>query len=167
VLQQYTETSIDLNDPSVYRDLSRPIGALNEERLANFQERYDMFEHETIPKFFYGTHYSSSAIVLFYLVRMEPFTTLFLKLQGGKFDHADRMFASIPTTWYNVLHGPGDVKELVPEFFYMPEFLVNHNRFNFGTRQSGAPLDDVGLPPWAKTPEDFIRINRAVRYAIC
>jgi len=26
-----------------------------------------------------------------------------------------------------------DVKELVPEFFYLPEFLVNSNNFDLGT----------------------------------
>ena len=27
--------------------------------------------------------------------------------------------------WNSVLKGSGDVKELIPEFFYMPEFLRN------------------------------------------
>jgi len=49
------------------------------------------------------------------------------------------------------------VKELIPEFFYLPEFLVNHNGFNLGVKQSGTPISDVQLPPWAATPEDFIR----------
>ena len=30
----------------------------------------------------YGTHYSNSGIVLHFLVRMPPFTKLFLKFQG-------------------------------------------------------------------------------------
>ena len=52
------------------------------------------------------------------------------KLQGGQFDHADRLFNSIRDTWLNAA-GKGntsDVKEPSPEFFYMPEFL--ENRFN-------------------------------------
>jgi hypothetical protein len=31
----------------------------------------------------------------------------------------------------------GDVKEMIPEFFYLPEFLRNTNRFDFGTKQNG------------------------------
>jgi hypothetical protein len=128
VLADYTSDSIDLTDPSVYRDLSRPVGALNYARLAKRRQMYEEFEDPDgiIPKFHHGTHYSSAGYVLFYLVRLEPFTTHFLTLQGGHFDHADRMFFSVAQTWHNCLHGSGDVKELTPEFFYMPEFLVNH-----------------------------------------
>lgn len=32
VLSDYTSSSIDLSSPSVYRDLSKPMGYLNEER---------------------------------------------------------------------------------------------------------------------------------------
>ena len=52
--------------------------------------------------------------VLYYLVRLEPFTTLSIQLQGGKFDHADRMFYDIGSTWNGVLEDMSDVKELVP-----------------------------------------------------
>jgi hypothetical protein len=51
--------------------------------------------------------------VLYYLVRVEPFTTLAIQLQGGKFDHADRMFSDISATWNGVLEDMSDVKELV------------------------------------------------------
>jgi hypothetical protein len=30
----------------------------------------------------------------------------------------------------------------------------------YKVRQNGIRLDDVGLPPWARTAEEFIRINR-------
>lgn len=54
-----------------------------------------------------------------------------------------------------------DVKELIPEFFYQPEFLLNSNRFDLGRKQSGIVLDDVVLPAWAKNdPREFIRIHR-------
>ena len=36
-----------------------------------------------VAKFHYGTHYSNSAMVLHYLVRVEPFTTLHISLQSG------------------------------------------------------------------------------------
>lgn len=41
VLCDYESETIDLNDSSCYRDLSKPVGALNEERLARLKERYD------------------------------------------------------------------------------------------------------------------------------
>lgn len=73
--------------------------------------------------------------------------------QGGKFDHADRLFQGIKGTYRNCLSNTSDVKELIPEFFYMPEFLVNSNSYHLGIKQDGEPLDDVCLPPWAKVCE--------------
>jgi len=52
-----------------------------------------------------------------------------------------------------------DLKELIPEFFYLPEFLLNSNRFDLGVKQSGVQLDDVVLPPWAKGLLRCISIN--------
>jgi hypothetical protein len=41
------------------------------------------------------------------------------------------------STWRACLENTSDVKELVPEFFYQPEFLRNANDFDLGTRQVG------------------------------
>lgn len=43
--------------------------------------RYASFEDDVVPKFMYGTHYSNAGVVLHYLVRQDPFTTLHLNLQ--------------------------------------------------------------------------------------
>jgi WD40 repeat protein len=55
-----------------------------------------------------------------------------------------------------------DVRELTPEFFYLPEFLVNLNGYNFGVRQgNGGKIDNVVLPRWAKgDPHIFIQKHR-------
>ncbi|KAJ3182617.1 Neurobeachin-like protein 1 [Geranomyces variabilis] len=162
IIRDFQSETLDLANLSIYRDLSKPIGALDEARLQGFLERYEAFSDPSghIKKFHYGTHYSSAASVLFYLLRLEPFTALHIGLQSGKFDHPDRQFHSLAACWKSVLSGAGDVKELIPEFFYQPEFLVNDNNFNLGTKQTGEILGDVVLPPWAKTPDDFVRIHR-------
>lgn len=92
--------------------------------------KYESFEDPSgaIPKFHYGTQYSNSAGVLHYLLRVEPFTSLHIELQSGRFDVADRQFYSIPQTWKLLMDNPNDVKELIPEFFYFPEFLKNMNK---------------------------------------
>lgn len=42
------------------------------------------------------------------------------------FDIPDRTFHSTNTTWrLSSYESMTDVKELIPEFFYLPEFLVN------------------------------------------
>ncbi|TYI54698.1 hypothetical protein E1A91_D11G093500v1 [Gossypium mustelinum] len=160
ILSDYSSKSLDLSDPSAFRDLSKPVGALNPERLKKFQERYTSFDDPVIPKFHYGSHYSSAGTVLYYLVRVEPFTTLSIQLQGGKFDHADRMFSDVGATWNGVLEDMSDVKELVPELFYLPEMLTNENSIDFGTTQLGGKLDSVKLPSWAQSSVDFIHKHR-------
>ena len=40
-------------------------------------------------------------------------------------------------------------------------FLVNREALALGTRQNGAAVGDVELPPWAASPDDFLRCHRA------
>uniref|UniRef100_A0A2K6LW53 Neurobeachin like 1 n=1 Tax=Rhinopithecus bieti TaxID=61621 RepID=A0A2K6LW53_RHIBE len=163
ILQDYTSEELDLNNPAVFRDLSKPIGVVNEKNAKAMREKYENFEDPmgTIDKFHYGTHYSNSAGVMHYLIRVEPFTTLHIQLQSGRFDCADRQFHSIPATWQALMDNPYDVKELIPEFFYFPEFLENQNQFNLGRLQVSRELvNDVILPKWAKSAEDFIYKHR-------
>lgn len=166
VLADYTSEELDLNNPASFRDLSKPMGAQHMSRQAEFIERYktfaDMGDH-TAPAFHYGTHYSSAMIVTSYLIRLQPFVQSYLLLQGGNFDHPDRLFYSIEKAWVSASRdNMTDVRELIPEFFYLPEFLTNSNGFNFGQRQgNGGGIDTVQLPPWAKgDPKIFITKHR-------
>ncbi|RKP37614.1 hypothetical protein BJ085DRAFT_40345 [Dimargaris cristalligena] len=164
IIKDYTSDTLDLNDPErTFRDLTKPVGALNPDRLRRYIERYHGFEDPTgvVKKFHYGTHYSTAASVAHFLIRLEPFTSVHIGLQSGKFDHADRQFHSIAEAWQSCTKGSGDVKELIPEFFYLPEFLTNGNHWNLGRKQDGTTLGDVQLPPWASSPTAFIRMHRA------
>ncbi|XP_055846151.1 neurobeachin-like protein 1 isoform X1 [Episyrphus balteatus] len=163
ILADYTSDILDLTDPKSFRNLSKPVGVINPKNEAEVRTKYDSFEDPSgmIPKFHYGTHYSNSAGVLHYLLRVEPFTSLHIELQSGRFDVADRQFHSIPQTWKLLMDNPNDVKELIPEFFYFPEFLKNMNKLDLGHLQlTKEKVDDVILPPWATTPEEFIAIHR-------
>uniref|UniRef100_A0A4W5MVH4 LPS responsive beige-like anchor protein n=1 Tax=Hucho hucho TaxID=62062 RepID=A0A4W5MVH4_9TELE len=160
VITNYDTEDLDLTLPSNYRDLSKPIGALNPKRAAFFNDRYESWEDDQVPKFHYGTHYSTSSFTQMWLLRIEPFTTMFLNFQGGKFDHADRTFSSVSRAWRNCQRDTSDVKELIPEFYYLPEMFVNANNYSLGVMEDGTVVSDVELPPWAKTPEEFVRINR-------
>uniref|UniRef100_A0A8C7PDF7 LPS responsive beige-like anchor protein n=1 Tax=Oncorhynchus mykiss TaxID=8022 RepID=A0A8C7PDF7_ONCMY len=160
VITNYDTADLDLTLPSNYRDLSKPIGALNPKRAAFFNDRYESWEDDQVPKFHYGTHYSTSSFTQMWLLRIEPFTTMFLNFQGGKFDHADRTFSSVSRAWRNCQRDTSDVKELTPEFYYLPEMFVNANNYSLGVMEDGTVVSDVELPPWAKTPEEFVRINR-------
>jgi len=147
VLTDYKSETLNLDDPSVYRDLSRPVGALNEDRFEIYQERFQTFDDPDISPFMsgawdsnvegramtgvlaeadlmastcvaravpllfrYGSHYSSAGIALYYLLRLEPYTSLAVSLQGGHFDLADRLFDSVAGAWDLSLNNVGDVK---------------------------------------------------------
>ena len=159
VISNYDTEDLDLNVPSNYRDLSKPIGALNPQRKQHFEERYASWEHDSVPPFHYGTHYSTSAFTMNWLLRLEPFTSAFIAMQGGHFDHPDRMFHSIPTAWKNCQRDTADVKEVIPEFYYLPEMFINCNALKLGQVENKS-IADVELPPWAKTADDFVRISR-------
>ncbi|KAL0397809.1 UNVERIFIED_CONTAM: BEACH domain-containing protein C2 [Sesamum calycinum] len=165
-----------------FRDLSKPVGALNAERLQKFQRDTPALTIQSFPNFTmdhiiqqqerrcHGARLGAilavvtRAFVLYYLTRVEPFTTLSIQLQGGKFDHADRMFSDVAATWNGVLEDMSDVKELAlpmfPELFYLPEVLTNENSIDFGTTQLGEKLGSVRLPPWAENPVDFVHKHR-------
>ncbi|GAA5797771.1 hypothetical protein HPULCUR_003166 [Helicostylum pulchrum] len=165
ILADYHSQELDLKNPNTFRDLTRPMGAQTVERRKEFSERYKQWGEtdDPTPAFHYGTHYSSAMIVCSFLIRLEPFTQHYLKLQGGTFDHADRLFDSIGKAWESASEkNMGDVRELVPEFFYLPEFLTNVNKFNFGVKQgTGEAIDSVVLPPWAHgDPKIFIQRHR-------
>ena len=87
---------------------------------------------------------------------------MFLALQSGKFDHPNRLFSSVAQSWENCQRDTSDVKELIPEFYFLSEMLVNSNKYKLGQQEDGSFVDDVQLPPWAKSPEEFVRINRMV-----
>ncbi|KAF5306415.1 hypothetical protein FQA39_LY08924 [Lamprigera yunnana] len=156
VIADYTSQTLDLNDSKSYRDLSKPVGALNEERLQRLMERY---EEMSYPKFIYGSHYSTPAFVLFYLVRLYPHYVLCL--QNGRFDHPDRMFNSCEDVYRNCLSNMSDFKELIPEFYNVEgsgDFLVNSMGINLGIRYDGNKVGDVQLPRWAESPKHFVKM---------
>ncbi|KAF2482757.1 hypothetical protein BDY17DRAFT_251913 [Neohortaea acidophila] len=161
VLADYSSEELDLNDPKSFRDLSKPMGCQTRGRATEYKTRYKEFEGGPDPPFHYGTHYSSAMIVASYLIRLQPFVQSYLLLQGGTFDHADRLFDSIEKAWLSASRDTmGDVRELIPEFFYLPEFLVNVNGYDFGMKQAGdEAVNHVKLPPWAKG-DPFVFVSK-------
>jgi len=162
VIADYKSRALDLNDPKTFRDLSKPMGVQDPSRIPSVKEHYqqakEVFPDSGMPPYHYGYHYSNPDIVFYYLIRLEPFTTYFANMQS--FDFGDRMFTSMDLAYQTSIDGKS-FKELIPEFFYLPEFLMNTNKFNFGHLQSGSLIDDVILPPWAnESAEKFIRLNR-------
>jgi len=166
VLANYTSEELDLNSRKTFRDLSKPMGCQTVAREAEYRDRYKQFAEMgdvNAPPFHYGTHYSSAMIVTSYLIRLQPFVQSYLLLQGGSFDHADRLFDSVGRAWLSASRETmSDVRELIPEFYCLPEAFVNINKYDFGAKQGdGATVNDVQLPPWAKgDPHLFVAKHR-------
>ncbi|XP_064408757.1 lysosomal-trafficking regulator [Latimeria chalumnae] len=174
ILRDYSSETVDLSDPSIYRNLSKPIAVQSKEKEDRYVDNYRYLEEEyfkgareddpmpPVQPYHYGSHYSNSGTVLHFLVRMPPFTRMFLAYQDQSFDIPDRTFHSMNTTWrLSSFESMTDVKELIPEFFYLPEFLVNREGFDFGVRQNGERVNHVNLPPWARNDSRlFILIHR-------
>ncbi|XP_054259566.1 lysosomal-trafficking regulator isoform X2 [Macrosteles quadrilineatus] len=168
VLADYTSTTLDLTDPQSYRNFKKPMAVQEKSSEQHYINNYNeltnalnliSINHEP---YHYSSHYSNSGTVLHFLVRLPPFTSMFINYQDNNFDLPDRTFHSLHTTWrLTSSESSTDVKELIPEFFFLPEFLANHEGFNFGTRQNGLKVDEVDLPPWAcGDPRRFILIHR-------
>jgi hypothetical protein len=162
LIADYTSDNLDLTNPATFRDLSKPMGAQDKNRIQRFIDKYTQLQEMGEVPYHYGTHYSNGAVVTHYLSRLEPFAAYHVVFQGGKFDIPDRLFFDIGATWILASGSPlGDVKELTPEFFSLPEFLDNPNQFDFGERQDGSRVFAVHLPAWAKgSPREFIRLHR-------
>lgn len=91
---------------------------------------------------------------------MAPF--LELKMQLNAFEFPFRMEKVMLHSEFRWVNSFVLVQELIPEFFYLGEMLVNKNGYQLGCQEEGGPVSDVHLPPWASSPEEFVRINRMV-----
>jgi hypothetical protein len=93
------------------------LGALNPDRLASLIERYQQLESfgfSPEEKFLYGSHYSSPGLIMHFMIRQEPFTSMAIDLQSGKFDCPDRLFFDLKESWKSCNTSSSDVKELIP-----------------------------------------------------
>ena len=96
---------------------------MNPKKRANAIEKFENNLGE--PSFNYGMHYSCAGVVMNFLIRLEPYTSLNIDLQSGRFDQPDRLFNSIENAWESCYSMNGDFRELIPEFYFFPDFLRN------------------------------------------
>ena len=138
------------------RDINSHIGLQNELdcsklRYNLYQEFYNGYKNEffiknneEIPHYF-NTHYSNIVYTCNYLIRLFPYSFLSIELQGDGFDDPNRLFYSIEDTLNNISSQKSDLRELIPEFFYLPEMFMNINYINFHKRNNDELVDDVDI----------------------
>jgi hypothetical protein len=159
VLSDYSSSSLDPEDPNVFRDFTKPAAALNDERIHNSLEIFHALQDSGIEHpWMHGSHYSNPGVVVFFRVRQNP--KLMLRLQGRRFDQPNRIFYSIASSWHSVCSASGnDVKEMIPELYdvrHGQSLLENRMGVHLGSRSDGRVLGDIELPPWADSAKDFL-----------
>ena len=138
-------------------------------------------EYEKIP-YFYGSHYSNGMYVSHFLGRLFPYSFTMIEIQGSGFDVSERLFLCLDKTFLSSTSEKCDIRELIPEFYTMPEIFLNINKLDFGEvdlsnfvdsveyineiieKNNGAKkvnVEDVLLPIWCKyNPYYFIQKKR-------
>ncbi len=143
------------------RDLSKPMGMLEisdrgkkrkEEYINIFYESYNLnsntkfnldedylynyniIDIDEIPHI-YGSHYSNPAYVSHYNNRLFPYSFISIQIQDNGFDVADRLFINIDKSYTNCCTEKSDLRELIPEFYCLPEMFIDINNLNMGKLQ--------------------------------
>ena len=96
--------------------------------------------------FYFNTHYSNIVYTSNFMIRLFPYSFLCIELQGNGFDNPNRLFFSIEDTFYNISIHKSDLRELIPEFFYLPEMFMNINSIYFGKQLNDLSVDNVIMP---------------------
>uniref|UniRef100_A0A8C2G067 Neurobeachin-like 2 n=1 Tax=Cyprinus carpio TaxID=7962 RepID=A0A8C2G067_CYPCA len=158
VLCDYTSAELDLEDPAVFRDLSKPIGVVNPRHAQNVREKYESFEDPTatIDKFHYGTHYSNAAGVMHYMIRTEPLTSLHIQLQSGNCEVYCRYFYF----FHESEHVSAHLHEWIDLIFGYkqrgPEAVEALNVFYYCTYEGAVDLDAIANETERKALEGII-----------
>lgn len=152
VLSNYTSTELDDDCPDAsFRNLSLPMGQIGEERAP----RFDLIYEDSENQYFYGTHYMHLGVVLYFMFRIDPYCLFSIYLHRG-WDHQNRLFYDFTEAWNAAAYtSPADVKELIPQFYTVPEFLTNMSHLPITTNTEGKSVQDVRLAKWSESPIDF------------
>jgi hypothetical protein len=141
------------------RHFQYPISAQTDEKRKEIQKKYDKNFCEF--KSHYNSHYSTSSIILYFLVRLSPITEEHIKFQGGQFDKIDRMFFG-PDNYLKIIDFLKDNRELVPEMYYFYEMYYNMNYNYFGYSNSKKiTFNNIIIPYEDMNPIEFVYFNRA------
>ena len=145
----YKSNNMFDNEIKGERDLSKHIGIqeLNEkckERKKKIKESYDTTkeENDETPCLF-NTHYSNIVYVSNYLIRLFPYCLTAIELQGDGFDNPNRLFYSIKKAMENTLTQKSDLREYIPELYYLPDLFTNNNNLKLGTLSNGQDIDSI------------------------
>jgi len=145
----------DKNNQIIKRDFKEHIGFQN--KTDTQRQRKDLIidsyksnkadgDIEQRGLFYFNTHYSNVVYTSNFMIRLFPYSFICIELQGNGFDNPNRLFFSIEDTFSNISTHKSDLRELIPEFFYLPEMLMNINSLDLGEKIDEQPVDNVIMP---------------------
>ena len=171
LLNQYsTRTYNDINqylifpllyinfEKNIKRDLSKAICLNKDKNNLDLNKHIDNFK---IIGYYFNNHYSTSAYVLYYLVREIPYTYLQIEFQSAKFDVPERIFNNYNSYSSGIL-GSSENRELIPELFYNFEICLNLNHNNFGKMNFSKDMINNFNSNKYKTSVEFIINHRII-----
>lgn len=123
ILRDYFSERILLSSVEL-RDLQYPIAGLTDKKRELARSKYENTGDFPGGRFQYGSHYLSGRAVLGYLIRLQPYTLMLYRFDSGG-DCPTRCFHRLETMWSNITTASGNNLELIPEFYYLPDFLAN------------------------------------------
>lgn len=172
ILKNYQDNRFNL--PEDMRDFELPMGMMELDEKGKTRKRLYIEDYKSMineremndaPRV-YGSHYSNPIYVSHYLTRIFPYAYIMIELQGDRFDDPNRLFNCLANSFSCATSLKGDVRELTPEFYCLPEFFLNLNDLNLGIRTDNnmnkQVVNHVELPKWSgNNPYDFIIKMRA------
>lgn len=123
VIKNFSERQFSYAEET-FRDLRHPIAGISGRKRQEARKKFANTDDYPGGRFQHGSHYLPGLGVLGYLMRMQPYTLLHYRFNAGG-DCPARAFHSVATMWRNLSEQAGSNLELVPEFYYNPEFLAN------------------------------------------
>lgn len=71
-------------------------------------------------------------------------------------------------TWVDATEEMADIRELIPEFYFLPELFLNLQKLNMGKLQSDIQVNNVQLPAFTNSPFVYVVANKlALEGEIC
>ena len=153
--QEFLKKGDEYYDNYVFKKTKREktLSMANPEENLATDTNVNIVQINQIP-YYFGSHYSNPTYISNYLTRTFPFSLTAIEIQGEKFDDPDRMFLSMQKTFESASSLKDDIRELIPEFYTLPEIFLNINNLNLSQDKVDSEgkqiiINDVGLPPWS------------------
>ena len=95
-----------------------------------------LYDNQNIPiekiPYIFSNNFSNSIYVSHYLIRIFPFASIYSEIKKNCFDYPEKLFYNLDSSFISSSSKKNDIREIIPQFFYLPEMFININEFDFG-----------------------------------